>query len=122
MPAANTVADFGGGSMSLAFGVVCAPLEARSSGRGQVVDAAIVDGSALLLTIVHALRAAKLWSDTPGTNILDSGAHFYEVYATADGGHWPSARSSPSSTTGCSSCSSWPPTSSRSGIASAGLS
>src|ERR1700677_1125650 len=87
LPPLNLIGDFGGGSMLLAFGVVCALLEARSSGRGQVVDAAMVDGSALLLTVVHALRAAKLWSDTPGTNILDSGAHFYEVYATADGGH-----------------------------------
>ena len=87
MFAINTVADYGGGSMLLAFGVVCALFEARNSGHGQVVDAAMVDGSALLLTMVHALRAAKLWSDTPGTNILDSGAHFYEVYATADGGH-----------------------------------
>jgi alpha-methylacyl-CoA racemase len=87
MFAINTVADYGGGSMMLAFGVVCALLEARSSGRGQVVDAAMVDGSALLLTMVHALRAAGAWSGPPGTNLLDSGAHFYEVYATADGGH-----------------------------------
>lgn len=87
MFAVNTVADYGGGAMLLAFGVVCALLEVRSSGRGQVIDAAMVDGSALFLTMVHALRAAGLWSDTPGTNILDSGAHFYEVYATADGGH-----------------------------------
>jgi alpha-methylacyl-CoA racemase len=85
--AVNTVADYGGGAMMLAFGVVCALLEARSSGQGQVVDAAMVDGSALLLTTVHALRAAGAWSGPPGTNVLDSGAHFYEVYATADGGH-----------------------------------
>ena len=87
MFAINTVADYGGGSMLLAFGVVCALLEARGSGRGQVVDAAMVDGSALFLTMVHALRAAGVWSETPGTNVLDSGAHFYDVYATADGGH-----------------------------------
>jgi alpha-methylacyl-CoA racemase len=85
--AVNTVGDYGGGAMMLAFGVVCALLEARGSGRGQVVDAAMVDGSALLLTMVHSLRAAGAWSGPPGTNILDSGAHFYEVYATADGGH-----------------------------------
>jgi alpha-methylacyl-CoA racemase len=83
----NLVADYGGGGMLLAFGVVCALLEARTSGRGQVVDAAMVDGSALLSTIVHALRAARMWSDEPGTNWLDSGSHFYEVYETADGGH-----------------------------------
>jgi alpha-methylacyl-CoA racemase len=87
MFAINTVGDYGGGAMMLAFGVVCALLEARSSGRGQVIDAAMVDGSALLLTMVHALRAAGAWSGPPGTNVLDSGAHFYEVYATADGGH-----------------------------------
>jgi alpha-methylacyl-CoA racemase len=85
--AVNTVADYGGGAMMLAFGVVCALLEARSSGHGQVVDAAMVDGSALLLTTVHALHASGAWSGLPGTNVLDSGAHFYEVYATADGGH-----------------------------------
>jgi alpha-methylacyl-CoA racemase len=87
MFAINTVADYGGGAVLLAFGVVCALLEARTSGHGQVVDAAMVDGSALLLTMVHAMRAAGLWSEPPGTNVLDSGAHFYEVYATADGGH-----------------------------------
>ena len=87
MFAINTAADYGGGAVMLAFGVVCALLEARGSGRGQVVDAAMVDGSALLLTMVHALRAAGAWGGPPGTNVLDSGAHFYEVYATADGGH-----------------------------------
>jgi alpha-methylacyl-CoA racemase len=87
MFAINTVADYGGGAVLLAFGVVCALIEARSSGRGQVVDAAMVDGSALLLTMVHALSAAGMWNAAPGTNVLDSGAHFYEVYATSDGGH-----------------------------------
>ena len=87
MFAINTVGDYGGGAVLMAFGVVCALLEARTSGRGQIVDAAMVDGSALLLTMVHALRAAGSWSDQPGTNVLDSGAHFYEVYVTADGGH-----------------------------------
>lgn len=85
--AVNTVADYGGGAMMLAFGLVCALLEARTSGRGQVVDAAMVDGSALLLTMVHSLHAAGAWGGPPGTNVLDSGAHFYEVYETADGGH-----------------------------------
>jgi alpha-methylacyl-CoA racemase len=83
----NLVADFGGGGMLLAFGVLAALLEARGSGRGQVVDAAMVDGTAALTALFHGLRAAGLWSDEPGTNWLDSGAHFYEVYATADGGH-----------------------------------
>jgi alpha-methylacyl-CoA racemase len=83
----NLLGDFGGGGMLLAFGVLCALFEARSSGRGQVVDAAMVDGVALLSTLIHALRAGGQWSDEPGTNVLDSGAHFYEVYETSDGGH-----------------------------------
>jgi alpha-methylacyl-CoA racemase len=83
----NLVADFGGGGMLLAFGLVSAILEARTSGRGQVVDAAMVDGAAVLVSLFHGLRSAGLWSDPPGTNFLDSGAHFYEVYETSDGGY-----------------------------------
>ena len=83
----NLLGDYGGGGMLLAFGVVCALLEARSSGAGQVVDAAMVDGAALLTTVFHGLRAVEVWHDEPGTNVLDSGAHFYEVYETADDGH-----------------------------------
>jgi alpha-methylacyl-CoA racemase len=74
--------------MLVAFGVVCALLEARTSGEGQVVDAAMVDGVALLTSAIHGLAAGDDWqADEPGTNILDSGAHFYEVYETSDGGH-----------------------------------
>jgi alpha-methylacyl-CoA racemase len=83
----NLVGDFGGGGMLLALGVVCAVLEARRSGRGQVVDAAMVDGASLLTTLIHGLHAGGMWSEEAGTNLLDSGAHFYEVYETADGGH-----------------------------------
>ena len=83
----NLLGDYGGGAMFLAFGVVCALLEARLSGKGQVVDAAMVDGAAVLSTIFHGLRANGIWNDEPGTNILDSGAHWYEVYETSDGGH-----------------------------------
>lgn len=83
----NLVGDYGGGGMLLAFGVVCGILEARESGQGQVVDAAMVEGTALLTTLFHGLRAAGAWKEPPGTNLLDSGAHFYEVYACADGGH-----------------------------------
>jgi alpha-methylacyl-CoA racemase len=82
----NLVGDYGGGGMFLAFGVVCGLLEARTSGKGQVVDAAMVDGAATLMTIFHGLRAGGIWNDVPGTNVLDSGAHFYEVYETSDGG------------------------------------
>ena len=82
----NLVGDYGGGGMLLAFGMVCGLLEARHSGQGQVVDAAMVEGAALLSSLIHGLRAAGQWTDEPGTNLLDSGAHFYEVYETADGG------------------------------------
>ena len=85
VPPLNLVGDFGGGGMLLAFGVVCALLEASNSGEGQVVDAAMVDGSAVLTTMFHGIRAGGLWSDERGTNMLDSGAHFYDVYETADG-------------------------------------
>ena len=87
VPPLNLVGDFGGGGMFLAFGVVCGLLEARRSGQGQVVDAAMVDGSAVLSTMFWALRAMGAYNDVRGTNLLDTGAHFYEVYETADGGH-----------------------------------
>jgi alpha-methylacyl-CoA racemase len=83
----NLVGDYGGGGMLLAFGVVCGVLEARRSGRGQVIDAAMTDGVALLTALMHGMRAAGVWNDEPGTNTLDSGAHFYEVYTAADGRH-----------------------------------
>lgn len=85
LPPLNLVGDFGGGGMFLAFGVVCALLEAQRSGRGQVVDAAMVDGAAVLMTMFHAFRAMGVWKDERGSNLLDTGAWFYEVYETADG-------------------------------------
>jgi len=81
----NLVGDFGGGGLMLAFGMVCALLEAQNSGRGQVVDAAMVDGAAALMASTFGAFQADFWSDERGTNMLDSGAHFYEVYETADG-------------------------------------
>jgi alpha-methylacyl-CoA racemase len=84
VPALNLIGDFGGGGMLMAYGVVCALLEAGRSGRGQVVDAAMVDGAAVLTTFIHSLRAIGLWMDERGTNLLDTGAHFYDVYETAD--------------------------------------
>jgi alpha-methylacyl-CoA racemase len=80
----NLVGDFGGGGMLLALGVVSAALEAQRSGRGQVVDACMVDGVSLLATMIHGMRADGVWREPAGTNVLDGGAHFYEVYATAD--------------------------------------
>jgi alpha-methylacyl-CoA racemase len=85
VPPINLVGDFGGGGMLLAFGLVAALLEARTSGRGQVVDAAMVDGAASLMTMTFAFRQLGMWSEERGVNILDTGAHFYEVYETADG-------------------------------------
>ena len=84
VPPLNLVGDFGGGGMLLAFGMICALYEARNSGRGQVVDAAMTDGSAALMTMIYGLKAAGLWTDKPGTNLLDTGAHFYDTYETAD--------------------------------------
>ena len=85
VPPLNLVGDFGGGAMYLAFGVVCAILESRSSGRGQVVDAAMVDGSASLMALTYGLRAAGVWTDQRGSNRLDSGTPWYDVYQTSDG-------------------------------------
>jgi alpha-methylacyl-CoA racemase len=85
LPPINLIGDFGGGGMLLAFGVLCALLERKSSGRGQVIDAAMVDGAALLTTAIHGLRSMGLWSDERGTNLLDSGAHFYDAYECSDG-------------------------------------
>ncbi len=87
VPPLNLVGDFGGGGLLLAFGIACGLIEARRSGRGQVVDAAIVDGAALLTTIVHELAGAALWEERRGANLLDGGAPFYGVYETSDGEH-----------------------------------
>ncbi|GAB3693264.1 CaiB/BaiF CoA-transferase family protein [Actinocorallia lasiicapitis] len=83
----NLVGDFAGGSMYLVVGVLAALLEAKTSGHGQVVDAAIVDGTAHLSTFIHAFLASGTWQDERGVNMLDTGAPFYDVYETADGGH-----------------------------------
>jgi alpha-methylacyl-CoA racemase len=84
-PPLNVVADMGGGGLLLAFGMVCALLEARQSGKGQVVDAAMTDGSALLASMILGFKAAGFWSSARGANLLDGGAYFYGVYACADG-------------------------------------
>lgn len=84
-PTPGLIGDFGGGGMLLAFGVVCALLEAGRSGRGQVVDAAICEGSALLASLIYGWRSAGMWNARAGTNNGDGGAHFYDTYACADG-------------------------------------
>jgi alpha-methylacyl-CoA racemase len=85
VPPMNLIGDFGGGGMLLALGVVSAVLEARTSGKGQVVDAAMVDGSALLMAMMWGIRALGVWQEQLGVNVLDSGAPFYDTYETADG-------------------------------------
>jgi alpha-methylacyl-CoA racemase len=85
VPPLNLLGDFGGGAMYLIVGVLAALLEARHSGRGQVVDAAIVDGAASLLTFIYAALARGAWRDERGANLLDGGAPFYATYRCADG-------------------------------------
>ncbi|RAY11734.1 CoA transferase [Actinomadura craniellae] len=83
----NLLGDFAGGSMYLIVGLLAALLESKTSGRGQVVDAAIVDGTAHLTTFIHAFLAGGVWQDERGVNMLDTGAPWYDVYETADGRH-----------------------------------
>ncbi len=83
----NLVGDFGGGGIYLAYGMVCALLEASRSGAGQVVDAAITDGTAHLMSMMYAMTQGNAWIDARETNILDGAAPFYNVYQTACGGH-----------------------------------
>jgi alpha-methylacyl-CoA racemase len=85
VPPVNLIGDFGGGGMLLALGILAALVERASSGLGQVVDAAMVDGSALLTSFVYGLRASGGWQDNRGSNLLDGGAPFYDSYATSDG-------------------------------------
>src|SRR5204862_3140778 len=85
VPPLNLVGDFGGGGMLLAFGMVCGLLEAQRSGRGQVVDAAMVDGASLLFGGIFGLHASGFWTDERGVNLLDTGAACYDVHETSDG-------------------------------------
>jgi alpha-methylacyl-CoA racemase len=84
LPPLNLLGDFGGGGMLLVCGVLAALVERAQSGRGQVIDAAMVDGAAQLSTMLHAFRQAGMWSYARGENLLDTGAPFYEVYETSD--------------------------------------
>lgn len=87
VPPLNLVADYGGGTMFLVTGVLAALLERQGSGKGQVVDAAMLDGASMLAAPFFAFLAGGLWKDSRGVNLLDSGAPFYDTYETADGGH-----------------------------------
>jgi alpha-methylacyl-CoA racemase len=81
----NLIGDFGGGGLMMAFGVVCGLLEAKNSGKGQVVDAAMVDGASILLASIYGAQQLGWWNEERGSNLLDSGAPFYDVYETSDG-------------------------------------
>ncbi|MFB0901242.1 MAG: CaiB/BaiF CoA-transferase family protein, partial [Acidimicrobiales bacterium] len=85
LPPLNLVGDFGGGGMFLAFGVAAALVSARSTGNGQVVDAAMVDGAAVLAAMFSSMTATGMWKEERGTNMLDTGSHFYDVYECSDG-------------------------------------
>ncbi|NNE74894.1 MAG: CoA transferase [Acidimicrobiales bacterium] len=85
VPPINFLGDFGGGGLLLAFGLACGVVEARTSGQGQVVDAAMVDGAALLSTFIYGFRGMGIWNDERGTNMLDTGAPYYDVYQCSDG-------------------------------------
>jgi len=84
-PPINLVGDFGGGGMFMAFGVVCGILEAQRSGKGQVLDVAMIDGAAILMTMMWGLKQIGFWDETLGVNVLDTGAPFYDTYETSDG-------------------------------------
>jgi alpha-methylacyl-CoA racemase len=85
VPPLNLIGDYGGGGMLLALGLVSALFETKNSGKGQVIDAAMVDGSALLMTMIYNMRGMGLWKDSLGSNFLDGGAHFYDTYECKDG-------------------------------------
>ncbi len=87
VPPLNLVGDFGGGGMVLAFGIACALYEARASGQGQVIDAAMSEGAASLMAMFYGRLAAGHWRDRRGVNVLDTGAPWYDAYETADGKH-----------------------------------
>src|SRR5690606_17175580 len=85
VPPLNLVGDFGGGTMFLIMGVLAALLEAGRSGQGQVIDAAISDGTVSLMSAIHSFASIGLWNEGRGTNLLDGGAPFYDCYQCADG-------------------------------------
>lgn len=85
LPPLNLVGDFGGGGMLLAYGIVCALVERSVSNKGQVIDAAMVDGASSLMAMMYSFKAMGIWNAERGSNMLDSGAHFYDAYETSDG-------------------------------------
>ncbi|MCE9522874.1 MAG: CoA transferase [Alphaproteobacteria bacterium] len=89
VPPLNLVGDFGGGALYLAFGMACGLFEAQRSGKGQVIDCAMTDGAASLMSMFYGFKAMGMWTEEKGENLLDGGAHFYDTYETADG-NWVS--------------------------------
>jgi alpha-methylacyl-CoA racemase len=87
VPPLNLVGDFGGGALYLVVGILAGLLEAKTAGKGQVIDAAMTDGAASLMTMFYGMLASGIWKDERGSNMLDSGAHFYDTYETRDGRH-----------------------------------
>jgi alpha-methylacyl-CoA racemase len=85
VPPLNLIGDFGGGALYLAFGLVAGLLEAQKSGKGQVIDVSMVDGAASLMTAIYGMHGSGFWTDERGANVLDTGAHYYDVYETSDG-------------------------------------
>ena len=85
VPPLNLIGDFGGGGMLLALGLVAALLESKESKKGQVVDAAMTDGSALLMTMIYSMHSSGMWKTSMGSNLLDGGSHFYDTYECKDG-------------------------------------
>ncbi len=85
VPPLNLVGDFGGGALYLAFGMACGLYEARGSGKGQVIDCAMTDGAASLMSMFYGFKAMGMWTENKGENLLDGGAHFYDTYETSDG-------------------------------------
>ena len=85
VPPLNLIGDFGGGGMLLALGLVAALLESKESKKGQVVDAAMTDGSALLMTMIYTMQSSGVWKTSMGSNLLDGGSHFYDTYECKDG-------------------------------------
>lgn len=87
VPPLNLVGDFGGGALYLAMGMLAAVISAKSTGKGQVVDVSMTDGSASLMSMMYGMKASGMWTDARGVNMLDGGAHFYDTYETKDGKH-----------------------------------
>jgi alpha-methylacyl-CoA racemase len=85
IPPLNLVGDYGGGGVHLALGVVAGLLEAQRSGKGQVIDVAMIDGAASLMGMLYGLHGAGMWNDDRGENFIDTGSHYYNVYETSDG-------------------------------------